>query len=294
MFGGEAELAFTNDPAGQEFGGALTVIGERLGETEVYRFENLLREPGLTHFISTRKGGISAPPYEGLNFGLHVGDRDEDVVRNRHLLMDSMGIPLEWVVTCRQVHAGNVSLVTLGDRGRGSLSLATAIGDTDALITSEPNICLAVMLADCVPVVLYDRKLQVGGVAHSGWKGTVLGVTTNAVRAMVSTFGCSPLDIVAGIGPSIGPDRYEIGADVAEKAQAAFPGVDITRSGADGREFFDLWTANLHQLLSTGVPRENIEIAGLCTYTLCGVFFSERRQRPTGRFVTALMLNDRI
>lgn len=266
------------------------MIRDETNGIEIYRFENLSFESRLVHFVSTRGGGVSNPPYQELNFGFHVGDRPEGVLTNRRRLMESVGVPLEFVVTCKQIHAGNVTIVASSMRGSGAFSQDTAIPDTDALITSEPGICLVVMLADCVPVVLYDRKQNVVGVAHSGWKGTVLGVTTNTVQKMIQSFGSRPEDIIAGIGPSIGPDKYEVGPEVIEKARASFTNINVIKDAGNGRGFFDLWTANLHQLLAAGIPRENIEVSMICSYTHWDTFYSERRQRPTGRFITAAML----
>lgn len=257
----------------------------------IYRFEKLVSEPGLVHFVSSRRGGVSRPPYNELNFGLHVGDRDEDVLTNRHLLMEHLGIPLAWGVIAKQVHAGKVTVVTSSMKGSGTLSLDGAIGGSDALVTDEANVCLLVMQADCVPVILYDQVRSVVGIAHSGWKGTVAGVTTNTVKVMIESFGSKPEDIIAAIGPSIGPDRYEVGPEVVEVARAAFPGVDLIRDKGDGKGYFDLWSANSHQLIALGIPTESIEVAGLCTYTHSDTFYSEREQRPTGRFVAGVMLD---
>ena len=256
-----------------------------------YRFENLSAQPRLVHFISTRIGGVSKPPYQELNFGFHVGDREDDVLTNRRLLMDHVGIALEWGVIGKQVHSGNVTVVTPSMRGRGMLSQDTAIGDTDSLITDEPDICLMVMQADCVPVIFYDRRNNVIGIVHSGWKGTVVGVSTNTVKRMIEDFGSKPEDIVAGIGPSIGPDKYEVGPEVVERARGAFPNLEIIKDSDDGRGFFDLWTANTHQLLALGIPCDNIEVANICTYTHADTFYSDRRQRPTGRFVVGAMIS---
>jgi YfiH family protein len=257
---------------------------------QIYRFKNLLAEERLIHFVSTRRGGVSKPPYQELNLGFHVGDRGEDVLTNRRRLMGHVGIPLEWAVIGKQVHAGNVKVVTSSVRGSGAFSQDTATPGVDGLITDEPDVCLVVMQADCVPIVLYDRKRHIAGLAHSGWKGTVLGVTKNTVGKMIEVFGSKPEDIIAAIGPSIGPDKYEVGPEVVERARKVFPSIDVIKDAGSGKGLFDLWTANLHQLLEVGIPRENIEVARICTYTHSDTFYSERRERPTGRFAAAVML----
>lgn len=267
------------------------MIEHKDSEVRTFHFENLSNERGLTNFISTRLGGVSEPPYNELNFSFNVGDKADSVLENRKRLMQNLGIPLEWLVACKQIHKGNVTVVTKEMRGRGAFSRESAIEATDALVTNDKDVCLIVMLADCVPVILFDRKKRIVGVAHAGWKGTVRGSTSNTVKTMMKTFGSNPTDILAGIGPSIGPESYEVGPEVIEIVNSTFQGDKaLIREGKNGKGFFDLWTANQHQLLDVGIPRENIEIAGISTYLLDDVFFSERRQKPTGRFATGVMI----
>lgn len=259
---------------------------------ETYQFENLSSEPQLTHFVSTRNGGMSEPPYEELNFALHVGDNPLHVLENRRRLMESVNIALDSVVTCEQVHGCNVKIVTSDMRGNGAISQESAVPNTDALITGELNICLAIMAADCVPIILYDRVQNVLGLVHSGWKGTVNRIAEKTVHEMIQVFGTKPENIVAGIGPSIGPDRYVVGPEVASMARSSFTSPDIVRNVGNGTALFDLWAANCEQLLALGILASNVEVSRICVFTHSAKFFSHRRQKPTGRFVTAAMLKD--
>lgn len=259
-------------------------------ETLLYKFKNLSRSERILHFVSTRLGGVSKSPYKELNLGLHVGDVSASVLSNRMLLMKSVGIHLNHVVTCNQTHGGNVTIVDSSMKGMGAYTYDSALPDTDALITNQKNICLMVMVADCVPIILFDPEKSVIGVVHAGWKGTVLNVTSNTIKKMSQIYNSTPQNIIAGIGPSIGPAKYEVGPEVVETANSNFLKTNIIRTNKDGKTFFDLWKANLHQLLESGLSRKNIELAGICTFTNNDIFYSHRREKNTGRFCAAISL----
>lgn len=162
--------------------------------------------------------------------------------------------------------------------------MSDAIAHTDALVTAVPGITLAVMAADCVPLVLFDPVARVLACVHAGWGGTVRGVTPAAIEAM-RTLGAEPARIVAGIGPAIHPDRYQVGADVAELARLAFGDAveAVVRPDGTGKWLFDLWQANALQLTTAGVPVEQVHIAGRDTGPGTP-FFSHRSEAPCGRF----------
>ncbi len=190
----------------------------RLGDLDVLAwpaFDGL----GLDAVVTTRHGGVSQGAYASLNLGLHVGDDDKAVLENRGRAAAALGANLGDMVFCQQSHGRAVRVVTAADRGRGTLSLADAIDSTDALVTTEPGIVLVVMVADCVPIVLHDPVAHVLACVHAGWRGTVARVSEAAVDVM-STLGANPADVIACLGPAIAPDRYQVGADVAEAARA--------------------------------------------------------------------------
>jgi copper oxidase (laccase) domain-containing protein len=121
-------------------------------------------------------------------------------------------------------------------------------------------------------------------VVHAGWKGTVAHVARKAVETMARDFDSDPVRFVAAIGPSIGPDSYDVGPEVAEQARAAFPDADVIDDADSAKPRFDLWAANTADLVAAGLRRENVEVAGIDTFT-DERFFSHRRQAPTGRFM---------
>ena len=205
--------------------------------------------------VTTRSGGVSAGPYASLNLSLNVGDDPAHVLENRRRAVAALGAGLEDAVFAQQVHGAAAEVVGLADRGRGTREAADAIPAADALVTADPGPVLAVLAADCVPVVLYDPVAHVLACAHAGWRGTVAGAAASAVRAMVS-LGSRPADVVVGLGPAIAPGRYQVGAEVAEAAAKAFGARASAVLHPAGPEQwrFDLWTANRLVLQAAGVP----------------------------------------
>lgn len=257
----------------------------------VWSFQNLLPCKEISHFISTRTGGFSKPPYDSLNLGFHVGDNPDTVLKNRQRLATALGIPLDNFTTVRQVHGGNV--ITVKKPG-GALHYDMAIAETDAMITNVPNICLMVLQADCVPMLFFDAEKKAIGAGHAGWKGTLGKIAQNIVLALQERFGCLPKDIYVGIGPSIGPCCYEVGAEIISKImcnRSAYEGY-MRAILSEHKGFFDLWEANKRQLMQMGVPEKNIEVARVCTRCNHDRFFSYRyQQKETGRFGAGIILH---
>jgi YfiH family protein len=160
----------------------------------------------------------------------------------------------------------------------------------DVILTDRPEVTLFMRFADCVPVLLYDPVQAVIGMVHAGWLGTVRGASRVAVDAMVAEYGSRPADILAGIGPSIGVDHYEVGADVLAQVKLAFGAAELELvQRRDGKTYLDLWAANRVQLGQAGI--EQIEIAGLCTACHTDDWFSHRGENgKTGRFGALIAL----
>ncbi len=247
--------------------------------------------------VTGRAGGVSTGPYESLNLGLHVGDDAERVVENRRRAAAMVGLDLGDTVFCHQTHGRDVAVVDDRDRGRGTLGVDDAV-PCDAVVTTTPDLGLAVLVADCVPLVLYDPGAHVLAAVHAGWRGTVARIGEAAVEVMV-TLGADPGRIVAGIGPAITADRYQVGDEVADAARACFagdradPGIDdVIRPDGTGRWLFDLWAANRRILVAAGVKPGNIEVSTVGTGPGTP-FFSDRAARPCGRFAALARLRAR-
>jgi len=241
--------------------------------------------------VTTRDGGGSSGPYASLNLGLHVGDDPEVVVANRHRAAAAAGLGLDDLVFCSQPHGRGVAVVDRSQRGRGSRSLGDAVADADALVTAAPGVGLVVLVADCVPLVLYEPAAHVVACVHAGWRGTVARVAQAAVEAMAG-LGARPNRVLAGIGPAVPASRYQVGDEVADAARACFPTDTDTALQADGRGRWrlDLRAANRRVLVEAGVPAGNISLDG--TGTGEGTpFFSHRATQPCGRFAAIAALH---
>jgi hypothetical protein len=244
--------------------------------------------------VTTRHGGVSAGRYATLNLSFAVGDDAANVRENRRRVAAALGASPDTFVFAAQVHGHRVAVVSAADRGRGAVSADDAIGPADALVTTESGIVLAILVADCVPIVLYDPATHVLACVHAGWRGT-LARTAQAALAAMRSLGTRPRDVVAGIGPSIAPGAYQVGEEVANAAREAFGerAQTLLRPAGPGRWQFDLPAANRHGLRTAGVPDGQIHVAATPTGPDPGLFFSHRAERPCGRFALVARLHPR-
>lgn len=252
------------------------------GSLLYYRFSMW---PDLKHGIFTRKGGVSSPPWDSLNLGGNVGDSAEAVRQNHERMYEALGVKGERACTVWQVHSADVAIAFGPVPGRRWITLA------DSMITDKADTPLVMRFADCTPLFFYDAVRGVIGMAHAGWRGTVLGVGANTVRAMQDAYDCNPRDIQAAIGPSIGPERYQVGQEVVDAVEAYFGSTEglIRWDPVDGTAYLNLWQANQLDLERAGV--EQIETAGICTAEHTDEFYSHRAEKGrTGRFGAVLSL----
>ncbi len=239
----------------------------------------------LPHAVFTRRGGVSPQPWASLNVGGGIGDEPERVRRNRYLSFETLGRSRDSIYDVWQVHSAEV---VIAERARDP---ETAYRQADAVLTDNPSVTLFMRFADCTPILLHDPVRKVVGLVHAGWQGTVKGTLKAAVEAMRGRYGTDPADLLAAIGPSIGPDHYEIGPDVIARVHEAFgqdaPGL-LSRNG-NGSTHFDLWAANRLWLEAAGVRR--VETSALCTACHLDDWFSHRAEHGrTGRFGALIAL----
>jgi polyphenol oxidase len=232
--------------------------------------------PGVGVAITDRRGGVSAPPYDALNLAAHVGDRPSDVAANRERLAAGIGLGMGDLVWMDQPHGSDVAVVT-------ERSAAPAAG-VDGLVTTEQGIALAVLVADCVPVLLADAAAGVVGVAHAGRRGLAGGVV-DAVVATMRDRGADPARMDAIVGPAVCREHYEVPAALRDEVAAAVPGSAATT--ADGRPALDLRAGVLRRLKELGLPRA--AVFADCTYE-DPLLFSYRRDEVTGRFAALAWL----
>jgi YfiH family protein len=248
---------------------------------------------GATLAVTTRHGGVSQPPYDTLNLGLHVGDDAAAVVTNRSRAAAAFGAALGDLVFARQTHRVAAAHVTPDDAGRGTTSEEDALPGIDIVVTSAPEVTLVILVADCVPLALVDPAAHVLAVVHAGWRGTAAGAVGAALGAM-SEQGARPERVVAFVGPAVAPERYQVGDEVRDALAAAAAGRDgpdaaVARPDGPGRWLVDLVAANRGQLLAGGVAPEHIFESGVTTADPS--LYSDRAARPCGRFALLARLS---
>jgi len=249
-------------------------------------------EHGAAVAVTTRHGGASAAPYDSLNLGLHVGDDPGTVVLNRGRAAAAFGVPLDALVFAHQVHGANAALVGRGDRGRGTLSEGDAIPGADVLVTASPGVTLAILVADCVPLALVDPEAGVLAAVHAGWRGTAAGAVGRAVHTMTDC-GAEAGRVRAFLGPAVHPDRYQVSEEVLRALSGAVRpsalNAGVARPDGPDHWLVDLVAANRQQLVASGVRSDHIAESGATTSD--DAFFSDRLQRPCGRFALLARLS---
>lgn len=250
---------------------------------QYYQFERL--GDGLKQAVFTRRGGSSPEPWASLNMGGSVGDDPVRVRQNRNRALLAMNCTPESVFDVWQVHGTDVAIAEAPRADQSRYIQA------DAILSNKPGITLLMRFADCVPIFLHDPVHKVIGIVHAGWMGTVHRMAQVAVETMQARFDSAPSEILAGIGPSIGPDHYEVGPDVIAQVRRSF-GQQASSLLVDhaGAAHFDLWLANQLILEEAGI--QQIEVAGLCTACNISDWYSHRAEKGhTGRFGAIIALN---
>jgi YfiH family protein len=250
-----------------------------------YHFESL-DVPELQHAIFTRLGGVSRGPFATLNVGNSVGDDEAAVAENHARIYAHLGLSSKQVTSPHQVHGNHVVLVSGHDAGRH-------LPNTDGLLTETPGLALLLRFADCQPILLYDPLRHAVALIHAGWRGVAQGIARRAVEAMHAAFDTNPQQLLAGLGPAIGPCCYTVGHNVAAAMGYALPDWKQVMS-AESEDVWrlDLSAANAQQLRAEGVS--SIEQAGICTHCRLDEFYSHRGDNgQTGRFAVVTYLAPR-
>ena len=248
-----------------------------------YQFE-IFDENKILHGVFTRHGGVSQSFYHSLNLGGNNGDPRENVIENRARVFETIGMKVESLFDVWQVHSSDI-VCTNQPR-----PLDEEHQKADAIITNVPGITLFMRFGDCVPILLHDPVKNVVSIVHAGWPGTVLKIVQLAVQKMEKEYGSDPIDIRAGIGPSIGPDHYEVREDVSSKFDQSF-GTESKEilQRKSGKIYLDLWKANSILLYNAGV--KYVQVSGICTACNISDWFSHRAEKgKTGRFGAVICL----
>ena len=248
-------------------------------------------------FSSTRFGGYSQGTYGEWNINKYCGDNDEAILQNRKALCELLDIDDEKLLMPHQTHQTKIANI-----GHEFFSLSAddrqkQLEGIDAIMTDMPNVCIGVSTADCIPILLYDKKRQAACAVHAGWRGTVNRIAEVAVRGMSDAFCSIPSDIIAQIGPGISLDSFEVGDEVYETFAKA--GFDMSRISKrypskepnSEKWHIDLPMCNRQQLIAAGLRSECISSSDICTFKQHNLFFSARRLGiSSGRIYTAIIL----
>jgi len=244
---------------------------------------------GIRHAFFTRKGGVSDGVYGSLNAGVGSNDAPANVAENRARMAGAVGVRPDCLLTCYQIHSPEVVTVTKPWPG-------DARPRADAVVTSVPELAIAVSTADCGPVLLADARARVIGAAHAGWRGAFTGVIEATLDAMEQS-GADRANIVAALGPMIRQSNYEVGTEFIARFKANDPGHEqfFRPAGRAGHALFDLAGYIAARLVRAGISC--IEDIDRCTYAEPERFFSYRRsvhrgESDYGRHLNAIALFD--
>jgi YfiH family protein len=248
-----------------------------------YQFESLKDFP-LVKAVFTRHGGVSPEPHDSLNLGGNIGDTDDHIIENKRRIFASLAIPFESQFDVWQVHGTNVIIPN------GPRKPLQPYEQADAILTDSSDLTLVMRFADCVPILLYEPQKHIAGIVHAGWQGTVKNTVGAAIKKMVASYGVKENNILAAIGPSIGPDHYSVRNDVVEPIKKRFGSKwqEMIQFKED-QAFLNLWKANEINLQESGINQ--IEISEICTACHTNDWYSHRAEYGnTGRFGALIKL----
>ncbi len=264
------------------------------------QFDLLAAEPTITHGVFSRQGGVSQPPFLGLNAGSGVGDDQDAVTENRRRIVAALpGHPT--LVTVHPVHSNQVIEILPEAVQEGPALTRLIPGRADAMITRARGIGLFWAYADCAPILLVDREHDAIALVHAGWRGTSQAVVAAAMSAMTTHYGTRPNALIVGLGPTIGACCYEVDGPVSQAfaahpfalEHAAFSTITVTDESDTRKQSLrlDVLESNYRQLRALDIPSNQIERCDLCTGCHTDLFFSFRKEhRQTGRHAVVIAL----
>ncbi|SHE41723.1 conserved hypothetical protein [Marinitoga hydrogenitolerans DSM 16785] len=241
----------------------------------------------LFHLFTTRKTGYNG---KDLNLGINTPTSLEEVYKNYLKLCRILNINTKNIVLSDQVHEDNILIVNDSYKSRNFL-FDKKVKNADGLITNKKNIFLFTLYADCTPIYFYDPINEVIGVSHSGWKGTIKEIGKKTILKMKSVFNSQPENILIALGPSIGPESFEVRKDVKTLFEKKF-GKEVIKPKNEEKFLINIWKAIEISLIEVGIKKENILISNIDTYSNTDLFFSYRKEGNTGRMTTIMALID--
>ncbi len=255
--------------------GVAGLVSIQRGDLPLMVFAHLAAQEGLDHAVTTREGGVSRPPHQSLNLAFTGDDQPEAVAENRRRLQRALSPGR--LVFSRQVHGADVAAIRMPVDAGDFPVVATA----DAMVTDRPGLLLTILVADCQAVLMFDPRRRVVANVHSGWRGSIVNVIGATVAVMHQAFGCRPADILAGVGPSLGPCCAEFRNYRREIPRSLWP-----YRVAD--HHFDFWKLSRDQLMAAGLGADRIVSGRICTRCHPERFYSYRAGDRTGRFAAVI------
>lgn len=255
------------------------------------QFETLASQESLFAFTTTINGGFSCDNYKSFNLGFYGGDRQENVIKNKTLLLKLIGASNLYFPY--QTHQDKIAIIDDNFLSKDKVGKQELLYGFDAIITNQKRIAIGIATADCVPILIYDPENKVLAAIHAGWRGTVMRLPQKVITKMKAIYNSDPKQLLVAIGPSISQKNFEVGTEVVEAFRLANFDVDcIVSTHKETQKYhIDLWLSNSLAIQESGIPAINIEIAALCTFDRSDLFFSARRQSiHSGRMITGGIL----
>ncbi len=250
-----------------------------------YVIESFEKTGLVKHCFTTRQGGVSSNEYATMNLRFNCSDKKENVLKNYKIICDEIGVNYKDIVLSKQIHEDNICRVTKNDCGNGIVR-DNIFESADGLICNEPGVPIVTLYADCVPLYFLDVKNRVIALSHSGWKGTVKNIAAKTVKKMTEEFNSDTKNILAAIGPSIGECHFEVGDEAAQIFRQMPEGV----VGKYGEKYHvNLQKTIENQLFESGILKENLTVAHICTFCNSDLLFSHRKTNGRRGNLAAVM-----
>ena len=254
----------------------------------LYTLPALLCLAGFDHGFTARSGGVSQGYYSSLNLSFTRPEKRENVMENYRIFCGVAGIPFESMVMDNYEHGTTVLRVDRADAGKGYL--LDPLPPCDGLVTNDPAVTLITGHADCMAFYFVDPVKRAIGLAHAGWRGALGRIGVNVVQLMQREYGTNPADILAGVGPSICPDCFEVGDNVAAEFAAAFTDLPAVLPREGARSHVDLWMIAAAQFVEAGVLPEHVSLFDVCTMTTPRLYSHRRDRGNTGGMAAYLRI----
>ena len=278
-----------------------STFGQNNSTQITYEYAPLLEDFPLTHGVTYGYGGVSEGNINSFNMGLHVGDDPKAVAENRRRLAQVLGVDPNHLTCGEQVHGVGVTRVTEELVGRGAFSWDDSIPDSDAIHTNLVNVPLLLLVADCVPVLIYDAVHHAVAVVHAGWRGAIAHIVERTIDSMHEAYGTLPSDCYLFIGPSIGADSFEVSEEIAEQFRQDMSALGLSQVDEVVRYIqraeqptphVDLKGYIAACVVHKGVPLKQVSVSSTDTMTTDGCYSYRRDHGRTGRMAMFAVLRD--